>query len=680
MSIRRLPDTIVNRIAAGEVIERPASAIKELVENALDAGADSVNVFVRDAGKSYIAVTDNGGGMTADELPLCLERHATSKLPDDDLFFISTLGFRGEALPSMASVSRMTITSRTVEDDSAWTITVNGGQMEPVKPTAGDYGTKVEMRDLFFATPARLKFLRSDRAEMNAIVDVLKRLAMAHPAVAFALHDGQKERLRYIVCNSQDSEIFDTTEIDSGNPSTDDVDMGKTIPSKQLSRLGQVMGKEFQDNALPVHKQRPIDENVGDVAGVITVTGYCAVPTYNRGINDQQFLFVNGRSVKDKILMGALRGAYQDYLARDRHPVLAVFIQTEPSFVDVNVHPAKTEVRFKNASLIRGCIVSALKHALSGGGFQSSTTVASSALSHMKPHTHIPPAQQINFAQTPLGNRNSGGDAYARDYAQRSQYLAAQYESTPQGARDSVVTPSHLNPDGDQGSHPVDDFAPMPRLDKATVTSADSFNEEPTSINDSPTSYPLGVALAQLHKNYIVSQTPDGLVVVDQHAAHERLVYESLKTQLLDGTVAKQGLLLPEVVELDRDEATALLTVQDDLNTLGLEIDTFGEDAVVVRATPALLGQVNAYSLIKDLAAEVMAMDKAFSLKERLDAVCSTVACHGSVRSGRVLNPKEMNALLRQMEATPHSGQCNHGRPTYIELKLHDLEKLFGRR
>ena len=664
MHIRRLPDTIVNRIAAGEVIERPASAIKELVENALDAGASRIDVFVRDAGKSYIAVTDNGCGMTADELPVCLERHATSKMPDDDLFFISTLGFRGEAMPSIGSVSRMSITSRTSDADTAWQIQVDGGVLSEVRPTAGDIGTKVEIRDLFFATPARLKFLRGDRSEMNAIEDIIKRLAMAHPAVSFTLRDDKKERLNY---SAAQGELLDM----------------------RLIRLGQVMGREFQENAVPVDLSKPVDE-VGDAT--IRIAGYCAVPTYNRSVNDQQFLFVNGRPVKDRLILGAVRGAYQDFLARDRHPVLALFLQTDPAFVDVNVHPAKTEVRFKNAQLVRGVIVSALKRALSDAGHQASTTVADNAIHAFRGgafqgHTSPPNTRQMHL---PTGN------LYANEYAMRSEQIE---QGAPQaGLSDFNQGNDDLSSYGVSDTTSIADGAtslpdgfvpstPFPNQNQ-TVPSAPVSGFAPvghaqavaTEQIQELSSFPLGAALAQLHKNYIVAQTDDGLVVVDQHAAHERLVYENMKSYLASGSVPKQGLLLPEIIELDSNEVEALMKHQDALDDFGLEIDSFGDDAINVRSTPALLGQVNAKDLIRDLVAEIMNLGDAFSLKEKLEAVCSTMACHGSVRSGRVMKIDEMNALLRQMEATPHSGQCNHGRPTYVALKLHDLEKLFGRR
>ena len=672
MHIRRLPDTIVNRIAAGEVIERPASAIKELVENALDAGANRIDVFVRDAGKSYISVTDNGCGMTAEELPVCLERHATSKMPDDDLFFIATLGFRGEAMPSIGSVSRMTITSRTNNADTAWQIQVDGGVLQEPRPTAGDIGTKVEIRDLFFATPARLKFLRGDRAEMNAIEDIIKRLSMAHPAVSFTLRDDKKERLNY---SATQGELLDM----------------------RLTRLGQVMGREFQDNAIPVDLEKPINEKAGDEAGntTIRIAGYCAVPTYNRSVNDQQFLFVNGRPVKDRLILGAVRGAYQDFLARDRHPVLALFLQTDPAFVDVNVHPAKTEVRFKNPQLVRGLIVSALKRALGDAGHQASTTVADNAIGAFRGHASAPSNRQMHL---PTGN------LYANEYAMRSQQIEQGAPAT--GLSDfaqgndglSPYAPPHPSPNSstvaDGATSLPDGFVPstpFPSKDQQPDTAPDTAPISGfTPVGNTQTvdseqiqelsSFPLGAALAQLHKNYIVAQTDDGLVVVDQHAAHERLVYENMKSYLASGSVPKQGLLLPEIVELDAREVEALLKHQDALDDFGLEIDSFGDDAINVRSTPALLGQVNAKDLIRDLVAEIMTLGDAFSLKEKLESVCSTMACHGSVRSGRVMKIDEMNALLRQMEATPHSGQCNHGRPTYVDLKLHDLEKLFGRR
>lgn len=613
MTIRRLPETVVNRIAAGEVIERPASAIKELVENSLDAGASRIDVSVRNAGKSLIAVTDDGCGMTRDELLMSIERHATSKLPDDDLFFISTLGFRGEALPSIASVSRMSIASRTADAEEAWQIKIEGGTVSEPTPMSGARGTRIEVRDLFFATPARLKFLRGDRSEMMAITDVINRLAMAHPAVSFSLNDGDRDRIRL---NATQGDLLDS----------------------RLTRLGAIMGRDFIDNALPIDAQR----------GGLRMTGFAGVPTFNRATASMQFLYVNGRPVRDKQLTGAVRGAYADFLARDRHPLLALFIETEPRDVDVNVHPAKTEVRFRDAGAVRGLIVGALKHALSEAGHRSSTTVASAALGSIRPVD--PASRQMHFQRQPsTGHYGSYGGPVSSGLAQSAAAFQAPFDADVQ-----QETPG---------------FHPSARNEALESDTAEQMQD-----------YPLGAARTQLHETYVVAQTGDGIVIVDQHAAHERLVYERMKKAIAAEGVSRQALLIPEIVELDEDAADKLLAHAPALEELGLVIEGFGPGAIAVRETPALLGEVNAQGLVRDLADEVMDLGDAFTLKERLEEVCGTMACHGSVRAGRVLNTSEMNALLREMEATPHSGQCNHGRPTFVELKLKDIERLFGRR
>ncbi len=613
MTIRRLPETVVNRIAAGEVVERPASAVKELVENSLDAGATRIDVSVRHAGKSLIAVTDDGSGMSRDDLLLSIERHATSKLPDDDLFFISTLGFRGEALPSIASVSRMSITSRTADSDEAWRLTIEGGKLGQPEPASGAKGTRIEVRDLFFATPARLKFLRGDRSEMTAITDAINRLAMAHPGVSFSLNDGDRDRIRL---NAAQGELLDA----------------------RLTRLGAIMGRDFMENALRIDAGRD----------GLRLTGFAGVPTFNRATAAMQYLYVNGRPVRDKQLVGAVRGAYADFLARDRHPLLALFIETEPRAVDVNVHPAKTEVRFQDAGAVRGLIVGALKHALADAGHRSSTTVSAAALGSLKPVD--PSSRQMQFQ----GRPSSGGYGYGGGY-----------------------------PSAGLAEKAADFHAPLNHGDRSSSAGFDpSARHEGPSVDDMPhiQDYPLGAARAQVHETYVVAQTNDGIVIVDQHAAHERLVYERMKRALSAEGVARQALLIPEIVELEEDAATNLLTHAAALQELGLVIEGFGPGAIAVRETPALLGEVNAQGLIRDLADELQDMGDAFSLKEQLQDVCGTMACHGSVRAGRVLNTSEMNALLREMEATPHSGQCNHGRPTFVELKLKDIERLFGRR
>ncbi len=605
--IRKLPETLVNRIAAGEVVERPASAVKELVENAIDAGATRIDVVARDGGRTLISVTDDGCGMDAGELTLAVQRHATSKLPDGDLTDIRSMGFRGEALPSIGAVGRLTITSRTANSDSAWRLHVEGGRVGEPEPAAHPAGTRVELRDLFYATPARLKFLRGERSEATAVADVINRLAMARPDIGFSLNDGAKDKFRYA---PEAGDLFDA----------------------RLARLGRIMGRDFAANALALDAERE----------GARLTGYAGLPTLNRGTAQHQYLFVNGRPVRDRLLVGAVRGAYADFLARNRHPMVALFLDLDPRDVDVNVHPAKAEVRFRESGNIRGLIVGGLRHALAEAGHRASTTVAAAALGAVQP------------GEAPAGGYqgNYGGGSYAwrptnpsRGLAEAAATFQAPFDHMPPSAPPSM---EDLPPAGD----------------------------EPRPVRD----YPLGAARAQLHDTYIVAQTADGLVVVDQHAAHERLVYERMKAALADSGVARQGLLLPEVVELDEAGARRLAERAGELAELGLVLEPFGEGAVVVREAPALLGETDVPSLVRDLADELAELGQALSLKERLAEVCSTMACHGSVRAGRRLTLDEMNALLRQMEATPHSGQCNHGRPTYVELKLADIERLFGRR
>jgi len=600
--IHRLPEAAVNRIAAGEVVERPASAVKELVENAIDAGATRIDIEIEAGGAALIRVADDGCGMSREDLALAVERHATSKLDasDDgtvDLLNIAHLGFRGEALPSIGSVSRLSITSRSAGGDAAWRIEVEGGRVADPEPAALTRGTRIEVRDLFYATPARLKFLKSERAETMAVSEIIKRLAMAHPEVAFAL----KSNGRTLLDVSIEGDLTDKA---------------------RLHRLGRVLGREFEENAVAIDAER----------NGVRLTGFAGLPTFNRGNAQLQFLFVNGRPVRDKLLVGAVRGAYQDFLARDRHPAVALFVDLSSQDVDVNVHPAKAEVRFRDAGLVRGLIVSGLRHALAEAGHRASTTVAGAALSSFR----------------------SQGEGAPRVY-QSQPYVS-------QGARGFAET----------FHQPISSTLPG--------TEGASARVEPTMPTPGDTSLPLGVARGQLHETYIVAQTDDGLVIVDQHAAHERLTYERMKTQLAEKGVARQGLLIPEVVELDRDAVHRLVERESELAELGLVLEGFGEEAVVVREAPALLGNADVKGLVRDLADELAEFDAALTLKERLEEVCSTMACHGSVRAGRRLTADEMNALLRQMEATPYSGQCNHGRPTYVELKLADIERLFGRR
>jgi len=597
MIIRRLPETTVNRIAAGEVVERPASVVKELVENSLDAGATRIEVVVNGGGRTFISVSDDGVGMAPEDLDLAVERHATSKLEDDDLMAIQTLGFRGEALPSIGAVSRLSVTSRQARSDSAWSIRVDGGAKQAVAPAALSVGTVVEVRDLFYATPARLKFLKSERAENAQVADVLKRLAMAYPDIAFRLSLEGRASLAY---EAEAGDLFDA----------------------RLRRLGAVMGREFQDNAVAVDGGR--DE--------VWLTGYAGVPTLNRPTSQGQYLFVNGRPVRDRLLLGAVKGAYQDFLASNRHPMVALFLELPSRLVDVNVHPAKAEVRFRDNQLVRGLIVTALRAALDDAGHRASTTVAAETLRAFRPEAPRPVDHL--FAERP--HRISPGMAEA----------AAAYH------------------------------APL-RSDYAPAARGGGVAED---VDEPAADYPLGAARGQLHETYIVAQTADGLVIVDQHAAHERLVYERMKKQLANSGVARQVLLLPEVVEMDEADVDRLASRADQLAELGLVLERFGPGAVVVRETPALLGEIDVKGLVRDFADDLAESGEALSLRERLEDVCGTMACHGSVRAGRRLTADEMNALLREMEATPHSGQCNHGRPTYVELKLADIEKLFGRR
>ena len=615
MPIRRLPHETVNRIAAGEVVERPASAIKELVENALDAGARRIEIQADGGGLSRILIADDGHGMAPDQLALAVERHATSKLePDDagdvDLLRIHTLGFRGEALPSIGSVARLTITSRSSGGD-AHQITVEGGDTRPVAPAAfpGPHGARVEVRDLFYATPARLKFMKSERSEAMAISEEIKRQAMAHEAVAFTLDLDGRTTLRL--------------------PAEHPGDEGR------LKRLAALLGRDFEANALLIDQSRE----------GIRLSGYAGLPTYSRGNGAHQYLFVNGRPVRDRLLQGALRGAYADFLARDRHPAAALFLDIDPLFVDVNVHPAKAEVRFRDPALVRGLIVGALRHALAAAGHRASTTVAADALSGFRPHTGVTAFSPSSQTAQSFSGGYSGWTGWDRP-ASAAQDLPGLAE------RSARVEPA-----------PLQSLIPNP------------YPLEPDLID-----HPLGAARAQVHGTYIVAQTRDGIVVVDQHAAHERLVYERMKAQMAQGSVTRQALLTPEVVELDPAEADRVVARADELAQLGLIVEPFGGGAVLVRETPALLGDTDVQGLIRDIADDLAEHGAALALSERLGEVCGTMACHGSVRAGRVLSAPEMNALLRQMEATPHSGQCNHGRPTYVELKLQDLEKLFGRR
>lgn len=602
--IRRLPATAVNRIAAGEVIERPAAAVKELVENAIDAGATRISISLLEGGKREIVVEDDGCGMDPDDLLLAVERHATSKLSASadgaiDLHNIATLGFRGEALPSIGAVARLEIVSRRATDAEASRVLVDGGVLTGPAPSAfAGHGTRVAVRDLFYATPARLKFLKTDRSEFSAAADAVRRLAMAHAEVGFILlSDGRR--------------VFSLAAQEGG-------------AAGRLRRLGALMGRDFEDNAVGVAAERDS----------VTLSGFAGLPTFNRGLPDKQYLFVNGRPVRDKLIVGAVRGAYADFLARDRHPAVALFIDIDPAEVDVNVHPAKTEVRFRDAPGVRGLLVGALRHALGEAGHRAATTTSAFALGRMTPQS---------FAARPIAN----------------PFRLAPQDSQP-------FTALHDRPR---------DYAP------SLIEAAPSARGEPDETpQDGAHRYPLGAARAQLHETYIVAQTEDGLVIIDQHAAHERLVYEGMKRGLESGGVTRQGLLIPEIITLEPEEAERLDSRRKEFEELGLVLERFGDDAVIVREVPALLGDHDIGAVVRRLAEDLGELGEGLALKEQLEDVAGAMACRGSVRAGRRLSAGEMNALLRQMEATPHSGQCNHGRPTYVELKLADIERLFGRR
>jgi len=599
MPVRQLSEAIVNRIAAGEVIERPASVVKELMENAFDAGAHKIDVLTDGGGRRLIRVSDDGEGMTRADVALAVERHATSKLAGDDLLAIDTLGFRGEALPSIGAVAHLTITTRHESEPHAWAVTVDGGEKSDVRPAALGQGTSVEVRDLFYATPARLKFLRTDRSEGEAVREVVRRLAMSRPDVTVTLSGDQRVPVTWPAANDE------------------------------LTRLGDVLGPDFRANAIAIDAERD----------GVRIEGFAGLPTLSRANSLGQYLFVNGRSVRDKLLVGAVRGAYADYLPRDRHPHLALFVTLDAREVDVNVHPAKNEVRFRDGGLVRGLIVRALKEALAREGQRAAATGRGATIAAFRP-----------LPQTRLG--------------------AYDWRRSP--AHPAMVAPSH-------GSTALD-FAEAAQTafevgEPAADARVESFEPAAELIGR-----PLGAARAQLHATYIVAQTRDGLVIVDQHAAHERIVYERMKAAIGKTGVARQILFIPEIVELDEADAERITARAAELTRFGLTIEAFGPGAVAVRETPSLLGEVDVRGLIRDLTEHMAEWDDELSLERRLMHVSATMACYGSVRAGRRLKPEEMNALLREMEAVPNSGQCNHGRPTYVELKLTDIERLFGRR
>jgi len=607
MPVRQLSESIVNRIAAGEVVERPASVVKELIENALDAGARRIDVLTDGGGRRLIRVGDDGEGMTRADLELAVERHATSKLAGEDLLAIDTLGFRGEALPSIGAVARLTIATRHKTEPHAWTITVDAGEKSEVKPAALSAGTGVEVRDLFYATPARLKFLKTDRSEAEAVREVVRRLAMSRPDVAFTLAGEERAPVTW------------------------------GAAADELTRLGDVLGADFRTNAIAIEAER----------GGVRVNGYAGLPTLSRANTLGQYLFVNGRPVRDKLLVGAVRGAYADYLPRDRHPFLALFVTLDAREVDVNVHPAKTEVRFRDGGLVRGLIVRALKDALAREGQRASSTGGSATIAAFRPLS-APRRGGWDWRRSP--QRPDARGYPPSSYAQMRGGVAALGFAEAAQAAFEVGEPA--------ADARVESFAAAGELIER----------------------PLGAARAQVHETYIVAQTRDGLVIVDQHAAHERIVYERMKAAIEKAGVARQILLIPEIVELDEADAARLLARAGELARFGLGIEAFGPGAVAVRETPSMLGEADVRGLLRDLAEHMAEWDDSLPLERRLLHVSATMACHGSVRAGRRLKPEEMNALLREMEAVPNSGQCNHGRPTYVELKLADIERLFGRR
>ena len=610
MAVRRLDPVLIDRIAAGEVVERPASATKELIENALDAGATMIEIVIANGGRSLIRVTDNGIGMGPDDLALCIERHATSKLPDGNLFSIDTLGFRGEALPSIGSVARLTIKSRRADDQQAMMIVVDGGAVAPLRPVAFNTGTQVEVADLFYATPARLKFLKTDRAEATAIADLVKRIALAHPHVHFALAGDQVPLLDYPASKNADADVA------------------------RQERVTQVLGKSFIQNAVP------LEAHYQDVG----LTGFAGLATAHRPNAAGLYLYVNGRPVRDRLILGAVKGAYTDLLPAGRHPAGVLFLEVPPQLVDVNVHPAKSEVRFRDSGSVRAVVVGTIKRALGEAGHRASATVGTRTLDALRSGLGAQPPMNWDWRQSPSAPEGSSTD-FAPGFADNVQ---ARFDEMP----------------------------PVARMHGQNLTGGYGSIHDPLPQDD----HPLGAARAQIHDTYILAQTQDGLVIVDQHAAHERLVYERLKNERALHAVKRQLLLIPQIIDLDPVEAARLIEKAEILAELGLVIEAFGPGAVAVVEVPAALAGGNIAALIRDLCDTLEEWGSTQALEKRLDHVLATFACHHSVRAGRRLRPEEMNALLREMEATPFSGQCNHGRPTYVELKLKDIERLFGRR
>lgn len=607
--IKQLDETAINRIAAGEVVERPSSAVKELIENSIDAGAKSVSIDIADGGKTLIRVIDDGCGMTPTDLPLAVSRHATSKLSSDDLFDISTFGFRGEALPSLGAVSRLNIKTKGIETEGA-ELTIEAGLTSKVKPIALNRGSVIELRDLFYATPARLKFLRTDRTELQEINKIVKSVAIAYPYISFKLRD---------ISDTRDRLILSAT-AESGN-----------LDDALRKRISKVVDSSFVENSCAIRAEREY----------FRLSGFAALPTFSQGSTNLQHIYINQRPVKDKILIGAIKAAYSDFLAKDRYPAVVLFLECAPHLVDVNVHPSKLEVRFREPGTVRGLVISAIRHALAEAGHRASSTIADSALGAMSVNSAFPTSMyQMNIKE------NRSGDFSSDVVIEKSE--TGQTESFGTLGFGELETPSS--------------------------SIANESKDERSSAK-----FPLGAARGQVHENYIISQTEDSVVIVDQHAAHERLVYEKLKKEMENNGVKRQVLLIPEVIEMSNLDVERLIVEKDHLLKSGLAIEAFGENAVIVHETPVLLGDFDVKSIILDILDELSNNAESKKLEEELTSILSRKACHGSIRSGRRLNQEEMNALLREMEITPYSGQCNHGRPTYIELKLSDIERLFGR-
>lgn len=609
MTIKILSNSTINKIAAGEVIERPASVVKELVENSIDAGSTQIDIILECAGKNLIVIKDNGNGMSKEELELAIQRHATSKLDEDDLLNIKSFGFRGEALPSIGAISKFKILSQKADSDKAHTLSIIGGDIEPTKIANGNVGTLIEVRDLFFATPARLKFLRTDRTELTAITSCVKKIALAHPEISFTLTHDDRELLKV---------------------------RKQSDPDGIRNRISEIMGTEFIENATKISFER---DNVA-------IYGYTSLPTYNRASADEQYLFINNRPVKDKILNIALKVAYQDYLARDRHPVSVLFLSVSPEQVDVNVHPAKSEVRFHDPNMIRGMVISSIKDALNNSSNRVSNTPASAAINYMR--------------------NTQNNSAFHENTTKQGRFSIPSVQNT---RHTPSVRTDYAMAQATQVNHQLIEHTPH------SIVEQQSSDEKETS------NYPLGAAKAQLHSTYIISQSSDSIIITDQHAAHERIGYEKIKEQIDKNGLIKQRLLIPEIVELS-DESKAEILNENKINLakLGLTIEKFGEKSIIVSEIPSLVGDINVSNLISDLADHFASLGENIALTELIEHVTETYACHYAIRAGRKLNANEMNELLRQMEKTPFSGQCNHGRQTYVELKLKDIEKLFGRK